>query len=109
MSQFSPEINHSLARADMQGTGRTRLFQGKTMTFARLLIASALVFAAGSAFAPAHAQDRAKDEGACGRDAARICKKVINDGDMAILGCLKENRTRLRPACVKHLQDNGQL
>ena len=33
----------------------------------------------------------------------------MNDGDMAILGCLKENRARLRPVCVKYLQDNGQL
>jgi uncharacterized membrane protein len=79
------------------------------MSFRQLLIVSALVFAAGGAFTTAQAQDRAKDESACGRDAARVCKKVINDGDMAILGCLKENRARLRPACVKHLQDHGQL
>lgn len=79
------------------------------MSFARLLIASALVLATGAVFAQAHAQDRAKDESACGRDASRVCRKVINDGDMAILSCLKENRARLRPACVKHLQDNGQL
>lgn len=79
------------------------------MTSARLLIASALIFAAGAAFGPAHAQNRAKDENACGRDASRFCKKVINDGDMAILGCLQANRTRLRPACVRHLQENGQL
>lgn len=79
------------------------------MSFRRLLIASSLVFAASGGFAAAHAQDRAKHESACGRDAARVCKKVINDGDMAILGCLKENRARLRPVCVKHLQENGQL
>lgn len=75
------------------------------MTFIRLLIASALVFAAGSAFA----QNRARDESACGRDASRFCKKVINDGDMAILECLKANRARLRPVCVRHLQENGQF
>jgi hypothetical protein len=75
------------------------------MFFARILIVSATVFAAGGALA----QDRAQSESACGRDASRVCKKVINDGDMAILGCLKENRAKLRPACVKHLQENGQL
>jgi hypothetical protein len=69
------------------------------------LIVSATVLAAGAALA----QDRAKGEGACGRDASRVCKKVINDGDMAVLGCLKENRTRLRPVCVKYLQEQGQL
>ena len=75
------------------------------MLFARALIVSAAVLLAGTALA----QDRAKSEGACGRDAARFCKKVINDGDMAILGCLKQNRAKLRSACVKHLQENGQL
>ncbi len=75
------------------------------MFFARMLIVSAAVFAAGAALA----QDRAQAESACGRDASRLCKKVINDGDMAILGCLKENRARLRPVCVKNLQEHGQL
>ena len=75
------------------------------MFFARMLIVSMAVFAAGTALA----QDRAQGEGACGRDASRICKKVINDGDMAVLGCLKENRARLRPVCVKYLQEQGQL
>ena len=75
------------------------------MFFARVLIVSVAVFAASEAFA----QDRAQSESACGRDASRVCKKVINDGDMAILGCLKENRARLRPACLKHLQEHGQL
>jgi hypothetical protein len=75
------------------------------MFLARVLIVLTAVFAAGAATA----QDRVQAESACGRDASRVCKKVINDGDMAILNCLKENRARLRPVCVKHLQDNGQL
>jgi hypothetical protein len=75
------------------------------MFIARVLIVSAAVLVAGSA----SAQDRAQSESACGRDASRVCKKVINDGDMAILGCLKENRAKLRSACVKHLQEKGQL
>jgi hypothetical protein len=75
------------------------------MLFVRMLIVSAAVFAAGTALA----QDRAQSESACGRDASRVCKKVINDGDSAILNCLKENRSRLRPVCVKHLQQHGQL
>jgi hypothetical protein len=75
------------------------------MFFARMLIVSAVLFAA----AAAQAQDRAQSESACGRDASRVCKKVINDGDMAILNCLKENRAKLRPACIKHLQEHGQL
>jgi hypothetical protein len=75
------------------------------MLLARMLIVATAVFAAGSALA----QDRKQSESACGRDASRHCKKVINDGDFAILTCLKENRSKLRSACVKHLQENGQL
>jgi Cysteine rich repeat len=78
------------------------------MFFVRVLIVLTAVFAAAAATAQT-AQDRTLGENACGRDASRVCKKVINDGDMAVLNCLKENRTRLRPVCVKHLQANGQL
>jgi hypothetical protein len=70
-----------------------------------MLIVATAVLAAGSALA----QDRAQSQDACGRDASRHCKKVINDGDFAILGCLKENRSKLRAACVKHQQEHGQL
>ena len=59
--------------------------------------------------AAASAQNREKDEDACGRDASRLCKAVLNAGDFAILGCLKTNRAKLRPVCVKHLQEVGQL
>lgn len=101
MSQSKLEIN-SVAAASVAGHLKK---QDNTMRFTHLLIGSMLVLAAPTAFA----QDRSQGESACGRDASRICKKVINDGDMAILGCLKENRAKLRPVCVKHLQDNGQL
>lgn len=78
------------------------------MPFVRVFIVSAALLAAGSAFAQSQ-QDRSQGESACGRDSSRLCKKVINDGDMAVLGCLKENRARLRPVCVKFLQAQGQL
>jgi hypothetical protein len=55
------------------------------------------------------AQDRKKDEEACGRDATRLCKRVLEGGDYAILECLKTNRPRLRPVCLKHLREVGQL
>ena len=57
----------------------------------------------------AGAQGRQQEQDACGRDASRFCKPVINDGDMAILACLKQNRAKLRPVCTKLLQDKGQL
>jgi hypothetical protein len=57
----------------------------------------------------ASAQSRQKDEDACGRDGARLCKPFLNSGDSAILNCLRENRAKLRPVCLKHLQEKGQL
>jgi hypothetical protein len=57
----------------------------------------------------AQAQERQKEQDACGRDGTRLCKAVINDGDMAILACLKQNRDKLRPVCLKYLQEKGQL
>jgi hypothetical protein len=32
----------------------------------------------------------------------------MNDGDSAILACLKQNRARLSKICEKVLTDNGQ-
>ena len=44
----------------------------------------------------------------CARDVSRHCRAVINDGDMAILACLKQNRARLSKTCEKVLTDHGQ-
>ena len=74
------------------------------MFFARALIVSVAVLLAGTALA----QDRGKSEGACGRDASRFCKKVINDGDMVILDCLKQNRAKISKACQQMLASHGQ-
>jgi hypothetical protein len=56
---------------------------------------------------PASAQSGRADPG-CGRDVARHCRAVMNDGDDAVLACLKQNRARLSKACAKVLTDNGQ-
>ena len=45
---------------------------------------------------------------ACARDVARHCRKVMNDGDQAVLACLKENRSRISKGCEKVLTDHGQ-
>jgi hypothetical protein len=45
---------------------------------------------------------------ACARDVARHCRAVMNDGDQAVLACLKQNRPRLSRACEKVLTDHGQ-
>jgi hypothetical protein len=45
---------------------------------------------------------------ACTRDVSRHCRAVMNDGDQAVLACLKQNRPRLSKGCEKVLTDNGQ-
>jgi hypothetical protein len=45
---------------------------------------------------------------ACARDVTRFCRAVMNDGEMVVLGCLKQHRARLSRACEKVLTDNGQ-
>jgi hypothetical protein len=45
---------------------------------------------------------------ACARDVTRHCRAVMNDGDMAVLACLKQNRPKLTKACEKVLTEHGQ-
>ncbi|MGX1318348.1 hypothetical protein AB7M17_001801 [Bradyrhizobium sp. USDA 377] len=45
---------------------------------------------------------------ACARDVSRFCRAVMNNGDGAVLACLKQNRTRLSKPCDKVLTDHGQ-
>ena len=52
-------------------------------------------------------QSRADQERACGRDVTRFCKPVMDAGDMVILSCLQQNRTKISPSCQKVLKDNG--
>jgi hypothetical protein len=67
-----------------------------------------LAFIASSVAAPAFAQNtREAQERACGRDVSRFCKAVMDAGDMVILSCLQQNRTKISAACQKVLKDNG--
>jgi hypothetical protein len=70
---------------------------------ARVLFVAAFVAMASMA----SAQSGRPDPG-CARDVARHCRAVINDGDDAVLACLKQNRARLSKVCEKVLTDNGQ-
>ncbi|HXO70511.1 MAG TPA: hypothetical protein VN838_16225 [Bradyrhizobium sp.] len=49
-----------------------------------------------------------QDEKACGRDAQRFCRKLLDQGDFAMLACLKENRPKLSVACRDVLVSHGQ-
>ncbi|MFL6839798.1 MAG: hypothetical protein ACJ8FZ_21195 [Bradyrhizobium sp.] len=56
--------------------------------------------------ASASAQQQGHD--ACARDVTRFCRPVMNNGDQAVLACLKEHRTRLSKGCDKVLTEHGQ-
>ena len=45
---------------------------------------------------------------ACARDVSRFCRAVMNNGDGAVLACLKQNRPRLSKGCDKVLTEHGQ-
>ena len=45
---------------------------------------------------------------ACTRDVGRHCRAKMNDGDMVVLACLKEHRSKLSKACAKTLAEHGQ-
>ena len=44
-----------------------------------------------------YAQDAAREEGkkACGGDADRLCKHVLGQGEMIVLKCFQNRRTKL--------------
>lgn len=74
----------------------------------RALILGVLVSLVPSlSFAQGDSRDRG--EKACGGDARRLCRKVLGDGDGAVLNCLQTNEKRLSAACRKMLEENGQL
>jgi hypothetical protein len=57
----------------------------------------------------AQGDPRAVGEKACGGDAKRLCRKVLGDGDGAVLTCLQTNEKRLSGGCRKFLEEQGQL
>lgn len=53
-----------------------------------------------TSFAHAQSGARQQQQQACTRDVSRHCRSVMNQGDMAVLQCLKANRSRLGAACA---------
>ncbi|MGT2436706.1 cysteine rich repeat-containing protein [Bradyrhizobium betae] len=67
-----------------------------------LFIVSLLLCASGASAQHQPGQD------ACARDVTRFCRAVMNNGDGAVLACLKQNRAKLSKGCEKVLTDHGQ-
>jgi hypothetical protein len=48
------------------------------------------------------------EQKACTRDVQRFCRPLMDQGDLTILSCLKENRPKLTKACGDVLISHGQ-
>ena len=44
---------------------------------------------------------------ACSRDASRLCRKQMSEGDYAVQQCLQQHRERLGRACRKAFEEHG--
>jgi hypothetical protein len=49
-----------------------------------------------------------QEEKACTPDVQRFCRKLMEEGDLTLLACLKENRAKLSHACREVLGSHGQ-
>jgi hypothetical protein len=67
----------------------------------RLLLALPFVVFASTAFAQ-------QGHDACARDVSRFCRAYMDQGDMAVLACLKQNRARISRGCDAVLTSHGQ-
>lgn len=59
--------------------------------------------------APAQQSGGRQGESQCSPDARRLCRSVLSQGDMAVLGCFKANANRLSRGCAGFLRQMGQL
>ena len=50
-----------------------------------------------------------RGESACEPDAGRFCRSVIQQGDMAVLGCFQRQPQRLSGGCRALLRSYGQI
>ena len=74
----------------------------------RFVLALALSSLAFSTAALAQHGGTAEEQKACTRDVQRHCRTVMDQGDLTVLACLKENREKLSAACVQVLKSHGQ-
>ena len=73
----------------------------------KFLVALFLPYVSISVSALAHSGTD-QDEKACAPDVHRFCHKLLDQGDLTILACLKENRPKLSAACRSVLISHGQ-
>jgi hypothetical protein len=77
----------------------------------KIFLVVALVSVSASTGALAQQQQRGgteQEQKACTRDVQRFCRPLMDQGDLVILSCLKENRSKLTKACNDVLVSHGQ-
>lgn len=74
-----------------------------------IILACCLTLCATMAQSQAQAQHGMQDPGPCRRDAARLCRKALDQGDAAVLTCLKDNAANLSKRCHGILTRAGKL
>ena len=73
------------------------------------LVLGLLLAAAPSLALAQGASERERGDKACRGDVSRLCRKVMDQGEGAVLNCLQNNEKKLSRGCRKVLEDNGQL
>jgi hypothetical protein len=73
----------------------------------KLFMALILLSVPVSTCALAHSGSE-QEQQACNRDVQRFCRKLVDQGDLTILACLKDNRPKLSAACRDVLVSHGQ-
>ncbi|UZE47715.1 hypothetical protein [Rhodopseudomonas sp. P2A-2r] len=77
----------------------------------KIFLVLAVVSVSASTGALAQQQQRSgteQEQKACTRDVQRFCRPLMDQGDLVILSCLKENRPKLTKACNEVLVSHGQ-
>jgi len=75
----------------------------------KTLLALTLLSLSVSTGAFAQAQrGTAEEQKACTRDVQRHCRSVIDQGDLVVLACLQQHRSKISSACDQVLKSHGQ-
>lgn len=49
-----------------------------------------------------------QEQKACARDVQKLCRTLMDQGDLVILSCLQQNRSKISSDCDKVLVSHGQ-
>lgn len=74
------------------------------MMLRSIFAVAVVVMSSSGAFAQSGAPD---DRQSCARDANRLCRQQIADGDGAVQQCLMQNRSKLGQSCRKVFEKHG--